>query len=463
MMTFLQPELLMAGGILVSLLAAMFWPSTRASWWTGLVFTLAALVRAFTLYSPVAHYWLGAIIGDNYSLIITMMVALATAAGLLLAWNSESYGPEYPALVMLAGTGGMVMGFAANLILLFLGLELLSLPLYILAASHRTGPGGEAGLKYLLVGAFSSGILLFGMALIYGATGTMSFVSFSASEAVPGLVAAGLALVLAGLTYKLAIVPFHMWVPDVYEGSPTPVTAFMAFGTKVGAAAGLLRFLAFGFPLSTSWWGILLGYLAVLTMLGGNLLALPQRNLKRLLAWSGIGNAGYVLVGMAAHDIRGAEAAIFYLLPYGLAILLAFGVLTVLEDKEGTGVDYEQLKGVAYRHPWLAAGFVVSMLSLAGIPLTAGFVGKFYLIQGALAGNQWGLAVGLVLATVVGLAAYFRPVQAMFTRGEGAHANWSAGSAIVVGVAAVATLFLGLYPQPVFHLVTQSARFIWLH
>jgi NADH-quinone oxidoreductase subunit N len=274
--------------------------------------------------------------------------------------------------------------------------------------------------------------------------------------------AAGLALTMAGLVYKLAIVPFHMWVPDVYQGSPTPVTAFMAFGTKVAAAAALLRLMAFGFSLSTGWWGELLGYLAVLTMLAGNLLALPQTNLKRLLAWSGIGNAGYVLVGIASHNMEGAQAALFYLVPYGLAILLAFGVIYTLEGSEGS-VEYENLKGVAYRQPWLAAGFLVAMLSLAGIPLTAGFIGKFYLIQGALASNDWGLAVGLVLATVLGLAVYFRPVQAMFTPGEGAEAHWTAGGAVVVAAAAVFTLAVGIYPQPIFHLVTQSASFTWLH
>jgi NADH-quinone oxidoreductase subunit N len=459
--TYLEPELIVAAGVLVSLVLAMGWPRTVVPYWTALVAVAAAAVRAVTLQGP-PHLWLNAMLGDNYSLMVTLMVLVATGAGLLLAWRPERYGPEYPALLLLAAEGAMVMGIAANLILVFLGLELLSLPLYILAASQRTPAGGEAGLKYLLIGAFSSGILLFGMALLYGATGTLTFVEFPTSHVVPGLMAAGLGLLVVGLAYKLAIVPFHMWVPDVYEGSPTPVTAFMAFGTKVGAAAALLRVLAFGFSLSAPWWGLLLGYLAVLTMLAGNLLALPQKNLKRLLAWSGIGNAGYVLVGIAAHDIQGAEAALFYLLPYGLAILLAFAVVSVLEDATGQ-LDYAMLRGVAWRHPWLAAAFLVAMLSLAGIPLTAGFIGKFYLIQGALAGNQWGLAIGWVLATILGLAVYFRPVQAMFQRGEGAQATWSTGSVIVVAVAAAATVLIGVYPEPLFHLVTQSARFMWLH
>ena len=460
-MTFLEPALLVAAGVVISLLAGMFWPARQAAYWCALVFVAAAIVRTLTITGPNA-FWLNSIVGDNYSLIVGLLILAAVMAGLLLAWRPTQYGPEYPALLLLAGLGGMLMGMAGSLILMFLGLELLSLPLYILAASQRTLLGGEAGLKYLLIGAFSSGILLFGMALLYGATGSVAFVDYTAIQTVPGLLAAGLALTMAGLVYKLAVVPFHMWVPDVYQGAPTPVTAFMAFGTKVAAAAALLRLMAFGFSLSTGWWGELLGYLAVLTMLAGSLLALPQTNLKRLLAWSGIGNAGYVLVGIASHNMEGAEAALFYLVPYGLAILLAFGVIYMLEGSEGS-VEYENLRGVAYRQPWLAAAFLVAMLSLAGIPLTAGFIGKFYLIQGALASNDWGLAIGLVLATVLGLAVYFRPVQAMFTPGEGAEVHWNVGGAIVVAAAAVFTLAVGIYPEPIFHLVTQSARFTWLH
>lgn len=464
MTVLLEPELLVGAGVLVTLIVGMILSrQSRAPYWFALAFSVAAFWRSLTLSAAPGHLVHTMWFSDSYGLVVNLMVLLAVMGGLLLAWDPEHFGPEYPALMLLAGLGAMIMGAAANLIVLFLGLELLSLPLYVLSASQRDRLGGEAGIKYLLVGAFSSGILLFGMALLYGGTGTVSFVHFpTMPHLVPGLLAAGLALLIVGLGYKLAIVPFHMWVPDVYQGAPTPVTAFMAFGTKVGAAAALLRVLAFGFALSAGWWGILLGYFAVLTMLVGNLLALPQRDVKRLLAWSGVGNAGYVLVGIASHNIQGAEAALFYLLPYGLAILLAFGVVRVLEGQNPPGVVVQDLKGLAYRQPWLAVGFLVSMLSLAGIPLTAGFIGKFYLIQGALVADQWGVAIGLVVATVLGLAVYFRPVQVMFERGEGRQASWSWGSAVVVGVAASATLAIGVYPEPVFHMVTQAALFPWL-
>lgn len=462
MTQWLEPEIIVIVGALATLIMAMM-VSRRSTvpYWTALLFALAGIARSSTMFGG-THYFLSSVLVDNYSLVVNVMVLLAVGAGLLLAWEPDRYGPEYPALLLLAGVGAMIMGLSANLLLLFLGLELLSLPLYVLAASERTPLGSEAGIKYLLVGAFSSGILLFGMALLYGATGTLTFIDFTTVHVVPGLLGAGVALLIVGLLYKLAIVPFHMWVPDVYEGSPTPVTAFMAFGTKVAAAAALLRVLAFGFALTSSWWGVLLGYLAVLTMLVGNLLALPQRDLKRLLAWSGVGNAGYVLVGIASHDVLGAQAALFYLLPYGLAIILAFGVIRVMEGR-GENVHYRQLRGMAYRHPLLAVAFLVAMLSLAGIPLTGGFIGKFVLIRGALAADQWGLAIGLVVATIIGLAVYFRPVQIMFQRGEGSTASWSIANAVVVGVAALATLGLGVYPEPILHLVTQSAKFVWLH
>jgi len=463
MIHFLEPEIIAAVGVLATLIAAMFTsPRSSVPYWFGLVFSAAALVRALTL-NPVAHLYGGAVLADSYSIVVTVFTLVAVMAGLLLAWDPERYGSEFPALLQLAGIGAMVMGFAGNLILLFLGLELISLPLYVLAASRRTAWGGEAGVKYLLIGAFSSGILLFGSAMLYGATGTMTFVDFSTLHIVPGLMAAGLGLLLVGLLYKLAIVPFHMWVPDVYEGSPTPVTAFMAFGTKVGAAAALLRVLAFGFSLSAAWWGLMLGYLAVLTMIAGYMVALPQRDMKRLLAWSGVGNAGFVLVGIASHDVVGAQAALFYLLPYGLAILLAFTVVRVLEGKDEQPVTLQSLRGLAFRQPWLAVGFVVAMLSLAGIPLTAGFIGKFYLLRGALAADQWGLAIGLVVATLVGLAVYFRPVLLMFQPGDGASGRFTVGTGVVLAVAALATLFVGIYPQPILHAVAQSANFTWLH
>jgi len=403
---------------------------------------------------------------DAFSLVVNGLVLLAAAGALMIGWNDRRYGADFPILVLLSLLGMMTLGLANSAIVLFLGIELLSLPLYIMAASRGTEASGEAGLKYLLLGAFSSGILLFGLALLYGASGTLIFTQWSPAHMILPLAGAGFTLTLVGLVFKLGIVPFHMWVPDVYEGSPLPVTSYMAFGTKVGAAAILMRFLFFGFTLDTAWWGPALGYLAVLTMVVGNLIALAQKDLKRLLAYSGIANAGYLLVGIASHNIFGARALLFYLLPYGLAILAAFAIITfVAGDRDSPSIN--DLTGLAYRSPWLAGFLVIALLSLAGIPLTGGFVGKFYLIQAALFANQPGLAIGLVVGAMIGLAAYVRPLQRAFAKPQegvsGEPIHWPLAGAIVLVVAIVGTIGLGVYPAPVVHIVNHSAAFYWLH
>lgn len=464
----LMPEAIVAGGALLGLLAMIVAPKWRnLSSWVVLIMLLVAGVDAASMWgqSPVLVFH-EALAVDRFSIFVTELVILSAVSTLLLSWNASRFGEEFPSLVALSALGMIGLAVSANLAVVFLAIELLSLPLYVLAASEHTAEGGEAALKYLLLGAFSSGILLFGMALMYGATSTLSFVSYPAvTGANVWLLGGGLALVVVGLGFKLAIVPFHMWVPDVYEGSPTPVTNFMAFGTKVAAAAIILRILAFGFYTEADWWGLLLGYLAVLTMIVGNLLALPQTDLKRLLGYSGIGHAGFLLLGIATHNIQGAKAALFYLFPYGLAVIGVFAVIRLLEGS-GEGVTVADLKGMAYRRPWLAAFFIIVMLSFAGIPLTGGFVGKFYLVQAALFASEPGLAVGVVIGTLVGLAAYLRPLQAMFQRGDVSDKvrdmRWSVAGAVVLVAAVVGTLGVGVYPAPVVHIVGQSANFYWL-
>ncbi|MCL5065786.1 MAG: NADH-quinone oxidoreductase subunit N [Firmicutes bacterium] len=467
-MRYLIPEVVVAGGALLALLAIVLVPKAKSlGSWIVLLALLAAGIDAATMWHVTASLFMSNTLAiDQYSILVTELVLLAGVSSLLLAWNADRFGEEFPVLLALSVIGMMTLGAAANLLAIFIGIELLSLPLYILAASSRTQAGGEAALKYLLLGAFSSGILLFGMALLYGATSTLSFVAYPAITAAnTWLLWSGLALVIVGIAFKLAIVPFHMWVPDVYEGSPTPVTNFMAFGTKVGAAVILLRLLAFGFYTQDGSWGTLIGYLAVLTMIVGNLLALPQMSLKRLLGYSGIGHAGFLLVGIATHSVDGAEAMMFYLLPYGLAVMAVFGVLRLIEGN-GDEVTLSDLKGMAYRQPWLAAVLIVGMLSFAGIPLTGGFVGKFFLLQAALFASQPGLAVGIVVGTLVGLFAYLRPLQMMFQRTEPSEkvqkVRWTVASVVVLTVAVVGTIGLGVYPEPFVHIVSHSADFYWL-
>lgn len=465
------PEYVILGTLLIAMLGIMVSRahSTLPSW-IGLLGTIGGLWATADLWSrhlkPVLLFNQSLSV-DHYSLFVDFLVMIAAGSTILLGWQGEREHDEFPVLVLLSALGMMTLGMSANLITLFLGVEILSLPLYILAASHRDPLGGEAGLKYFLLGAFSSGILLFGLALIYGATGSMTFTDFAtAVSSNSPILAAGLMLALVGILFKLAIVPFHMWVPDVYEGSPDAVTSFMAFGTKVGAAVILLRFLAYGFYLSPDAWGPLLGYLALLTMIVGNLVALTQTNLKRLFGYSGIGHAGFLLIGVAVHSLVGARAMLFYLLPYGLAVIGAFAIITMISNGE-KNVTIHDLEGLAHKKPWAAALFIVFMLSFAGIPLTGGFIGKFYLLQAALFAHQPGLAVGLVVGTFLGLGAYLRPLQAMFRQesNEQALAGWNVNWAqiVVLVVAVVGTIGLGVYPTPVVHMVNQSANFFWLH
>ncbi len=469
MSSALWPEYLVVIGVMVTMLTVIFsQKSGIGAYFVALAALIASGIVSIVEWSspnlPVFLFDHGVMV-DAFSLVVNGLVLLAAAGALLIGWNDRRYGSDFPVLVLLALLGMMVLGLADNFIALFIGIELLSLPLYILAASRGTQVSGEAGLKYLLLGAFSSGILLFGLALLYGASGTMVISHLVPSHLVLPLAAGGLGLTLVGLVFKLGIVPFHMWVPDVYEGSPLPVTSYMAFGTKVGAAAILMRFLFFGFSLSSGWWGPAVGYLAVLTMIVGNLLALAQKDLKRLLAYSGIANAGYLLVGIASHNIQGARALLFYLLAYGLAVLAVFAIMTfVAQDRDSVSVN--DLTGLYRRSPWLAGFLAIALLSLAGIPLTGGFVGKVYLLQAAWFANQPGLALGLVVGAMIGLAAYVRPLQRAFSAPDGAVLEpipWPWAGSIVLIVAVIGTIGLGVYPTPIVHIVNQSAAFYWLH
>lgn len=471
MIAALWPEYAIVLGVLVTMLAVMFTRErTIIAYWTALAAMAGSGIAIVAIWTsgtlPLALYHQGLSV-DAFSLVVDGLVVLAALGALAIGWDDRRYGADFPVLVLLALLGMMVLGMANNFIVLFIGIELLSLPLYILAASRGTPEGGEAGLKYLLLGAFSSGILLFGLALLYGASGTMIITHLVPGQMIVPLAASGLALTLVGLVFKLGIVPFHMWVPDVYEGSPLPVTSYMAFGTKVGAAAILMRFLFFGFSLESTWWGPAVGYLAVLTMIVGNLLALAQKDLKRLLAYSGIANAGYLLVGIASHDISGARALLFYLLPYGLAVLAVFAIMAFMAG-DAESVSVKDLTGLYKRSPWLAAFLAVALFSLAGIPLTGGFVGKFYLLQAAWFANQPGLALGLVVGAMVGLAAYVRPLQRAFSLPDGGGAalepiHWPVAGAIVLIAAVIGTIGLGVYPGPIVHIVNHSAAFYWLH
>ncbi len=395
---------------------------------------------------------------DPFSSLVTAVVALSAllSCALSIAYLSElriNHG-EYYALIMLSASGMMLMVAAVDLIAVFLGLELMSIPIYVLAGfDRRKLRSNESALKYFLIGSFASAILLYGMALLYGVSGATSFEAIRAGFDVENPIAlAGLGLVVVGFAFKISMVPFHQWTPDVYEGAPSAVTAFMSVTVKVAAFATLIRLLAMAFgPVDESLKEIF-WLLAALTIVVGNVMAIIQENVKRMLAYSSIAHAGYLMIGLVTGTLQGYSAMIFYLIAYTFMNLGAFGVVVALANR---GHDCERISsfaGLARTRPGLAALMTLFMLSLAGIPGTAGFLGKFGIFMAAVnAGELWLLIIG-VLMSVVSVYYYLRiPVfMYMSEPGDEPHRmEISSGEGAVLIFCALAVIALGLFPNSV--------------
>ena len=370
--------------------------------------------------------------------------------------------------------GGMMLFVAANdLLVMFVALEVLSLPLYLISglARRRRLLSQEAAVKYFLLGAFASAFFLYGLALVYGATGSVRLSTISETVTADGddvLLVLGLALLLVGLMFKASVAPFHTWTPDVYQGAPTPVTAFMAACTKVAAFGAILRLLYVGFGTDEWTWRPLVYGIAIVSMVVGAVLGLTQTDLKRMLAYSSIAHAGFLLTGVigfdATGDSPGLSATVFYLLVYGLTTLGAFAVLTMVRDGDGEATHLSSWAGLAQRSPLVAAVMTLFLLALAGIPLTSGFTGKFAVFRAAIDDGAWPLAVVALLASAVAAFFYLRVVVLMYFS-EPAAEGPTVGvpglpTAIVLAVTAAATLVLGTVPGAVLDLAGQAARFV---
>jgi NADH-quinone oxidoreductase subunit N len=379
--------------------------------------------------------------------------------------------PEYYVLLLFATAGMMLMAGASDLLVLFLGLEVMSVSVYVLAGiQRRSAASAEAALKYFLLGAFASGFLLYGIALLYGATGTTNLylinLQLRGGAGDHGLMLLfGVALLLVGLGFKVSAAPFHMWAPDVYDGAPTPVTGYMATAVKAAGFAALVRVLVTGFGDAPGIWQHLVFWLAILTMLTGNLVALAQRNVKRMLAYSSIAHAGYLLVAVACGTTLGGSALVFYVLAYTLMTLGAFGVLSVAGREGERDVRIDDLSGLAKRRPWLALAMAIFMLSLLGFPGTIGFIGKWYILTAALGAGQQALAIVLVLTSVVSAGYYLPVVMAMYMKDETepgtierAGYRLGAGARAVVFAAALLILAFGVWPSQALSLANQGGR-----
>lgn len=406
---------------------------------------------------------------DGFALFFIGVAVASAFVTALLAWGylerGETRREEFYVLLLAAALGAAVLGASDHFAALFLGLELLSVSLYGLCAyPHRRPAALEAGIKYLVLASSSAAFLLFGMALLYAATGALSFAGLAgALPAAPArLLLPGAVLILVGLGFKLSLAPFHLWAPDVYQGAPAPVTAFIATASKAGVFAVMLRlYFALGSTRSARA-TLVLTVLAIASMAGGNLLALRQRNLKRLLAYSSIAHMGYLLVAFEAAIASPAVAAAavaFYFLAYTITTLGAFGVIAALATGAGEPERIEDYRALFWRRPGLACVLTAMLLSLAGIPLTAGFLAKFYIVAAGTAATLWLLLLVLIVTSVVGLFYYLRVVVALFAPPPQAEAaapsreQLSGAGGWVLGALLVALIWVGVYPQPFLHLI----------
>jgi NADH-quinone oxidoreductase subunit N len=384
---------------------------------TALGFAVALYVRSAHGHGVVVDAFRRDRLAELAAMIVAGSGILATAISYGERWREDHIG-EYYALLAAAG-GGMVFFVGANnLLTLFVALEWFSICLYILCAVDRDRLSGlEAALKYLIIGGFGSAVLLFGAALVYGATGSLDFAGIAASgHQHDALLVFGLAMIIAGLGFKASAAPFHMWTPDVYEGAPTPLTAFMAAATKTVALVVALRLLVTAFPGDARIWTVALAVIAVCSLVVGNLAALVQRGVKRMLAYSSISHAGFMLIAVATNSNLGARALLYYLIPYAAMSLGSFAVVAARERELGVPVTFENMAGFGWERPVLGISMWAFMLGFAGFPLTGGFVGKFYAFAAAYRhGWTWLVIVG-VLATLVSLYYYLGLVRAMFMR-----------------------------------------------
>jgi NADH-quinone oxidoreductase subunit N len=390
--------------------------SSKLLLWVSIAGLVAALATALVALPDRGFAYGGMVTVGGYASFLAIVfcvsgiLSMLFSAGYLIAQGIEK--GEYYVLMLLAIAGMILMAAAADLVMFFLGLELMSICFYVLAGFSRSNLlSNEAGLKYFLLGAFATGFLLYGIALIYGSTGTTSIPAIIAAvsrHSGEPLFLIGLALLLIGLAFKVAAVPFHMWVPDVYEGAPTTVTGFMSTGGKAAAFSAFLLVFAPTVVGSIASVRDVLAAIAVLSMVVGNVIAIAQTSVKRMLAYSSIAHAGYLLVGVVAGNAAGQNGVLFYLLAYTIMNVAAFGIVSILETREGKHLTFEEYEGLSTRQPLLAALMALFMFSLAGIPPFAGFFGKYYVFAGAVeAGYTWLAIVGVIM-TVVSAYYYLR-------------------------------------------------------
>ena len=432
----------------------------------SLVGLLMTAISAFAKHPLPAFAFTDSYIVDHLSIFFICIFTISSALTILLSFEyNERKGikaGEYYALILLCTVGMIILASSTDLIMIFLGIEIVSICLYVLAGFRRDDPvSNEAALKYFLLGAFATGFLLYGMTLIYGSTGSTNlfkiagFIKTEGAQSNP-LILMGIVLLVIGFGFKVAAVPFHMWAPDVYQGSPTPVTAFMAVGPKAAAFAAFFRVFTEAIPDISLSWEILLCIIAVLSMFVGNLGAIMQTNIKRMLAFSSISHAGYLLIAVIAKSSLAGSGLLFYMLAYAFTTFGAFGIIILLGKKEEENLELENYSGLAYKHPILALSMTVFLLSLGGLPPFAGFVAKFYIFSAAIEEGFVTLVVIAVLNSAISFYYYLKVVVFMYMKEPNSEFQISLTpmTLFVVIVGIIGTVELGIFPDPIIALTS---------
>jgi NADH-quinone oxidoreductase subunit N len=443
------PEIVLLGGAVAILVASSLvrrpldhGVATTMTVMTGLAALSLSLVQWFQVMDNGAHVAIdGAVVQDGFSAFIAVLVSCTVIVAALVGdgWmrRERMVGPEFHVLSLASASGAVIMGEANDLIVIFLGLEIMSIALYVLAAMNaRRTESGEAALKYFILGSFSSAVFLYGIALVYGATGTTNLPQIAdyLSRNVllhNGLLLAGMALLLVGFLFKVAAVPFHLWTPDVYQGAPSPVTGFMAAIAKAGGFAALLRVFVTSLHSLRVDWQPAVFVIALLTLVLGATVALVQRDVKRMLAYSSINHAGFILLGLQAATAKGVEGSLYYLFVYSFMVVGTFAVITVIAGPGDGANELGHYRGLAARQPWLAAALTVLLMAQAGIPFTTGFLAKLEVVEAAVRANSTGLAVVAMVTAVIAAFFYLRVILLMYSSSAGAAGTPASGDEIV--------------------------------
>jgi NADH-quinone oxidoreductase subunit N len=466
---YLAPLLILATAPVIMMLTITVSRNLRVVFGFSLFMYLAAFVSLFAVSGNMPKSYFSLLIMDNFGVlmmgILFVVCFLITVISYLYLSQHSGEQEEYFIMLFVASFGACVMVTANHFIAFFLGLETLSISLYVLISYLRHRDRGvEAGVKFLVMASLSTAFLLFGMALVYAGTATMSFTglsSYFAAGKPPVMVITGLGMMFTGIGFKLALVPFHMWAPDVYQGAPAPVTIFIATISKGSVMAVAIRLLyairAFESPAIFQ----LISILAIVSMFAGNLLALKQRNLKRLLAYSSIAHLGYLMITLLAGSTLALQAALFYLASYMITTVGAFGVISLLSVCDLEAEDIENFRGLFWKNPWIAIVLTLVLLSLAGIPLTAGFIGKFYLVFAGIKSSLWALVISLIASSVISIYYYLRVIRIMLAENEdNTVMELSFTGNVILAVVAIGILLLGIIPPFLTNIIDRFSLLI---